>query len=491
MKNAPFIGLAALAGCSILFFVALSVFFFQDNASPKPPRVPRPETSTTIPSTPTTGTTQTHVADTKTYGANTTFIDYIPSDSGAVAVQITVPQTSRYSDGAPVVVYTPVFFTPERQFETEFDPQSMGFVFLSPLYPGVTDQATGIKSDGTFDYGGEQSVKAFRDVLKFASGELADMDGMKISERITMKVLTDNVGIFAFSHPGIMSTNVMAYYGKELPNMHYVVNRESPTVDTMFPLELGHFNTDGTANSNPAYIYSRDYSMNGISLDYSSIKWNNEAQVPYFDLNHDAKPGTGDFIMGTQVPTMFGKHYYSQGLTAALRDNGALTTTTWPADLATPEETVRDWPYRETVNNYTAFKGNSNIHFMLIFSEVEHVLAVNDAPQIHMAFDNLQANGIWTRLNPDVSYLAALKAPFATRYSEIAANTPVSNWSNAAAEGYDTSIPSGLMSLVGIAEMADRVHENNWSTNLSNTLVQYTGAPSTPPSTKPARPPRN
>jgi len=214
MKNAHIVGLAALACCSVIFFVAMSVFFFQGNASPRPPRVPRTETSSTTPTSSTlTTTTQTHIADTKTYGANTTFVDYIPSDSGAVALQITVPQTSRYSDGAPVIVYTPVFFTPERQFETAFDAQSMGFVFLSPLYPGTSDKTSGIQSDGTFDYGGEQSVKAFRDVLKFASGDLADMDGMKITERITTKILTDNVGIFAFSHPGIMSTNVMAYYG--------------------------------------------------------------------------------------------------------------------------------------------------------------------------------------------------------------------------------------------------------------------------------------
>lgn len=273
--------------------------------------------------------------------------------------------------------------------------------------------------------------------------------------------------------------------------MHYVINRESPTVDTTYPLELGDYNSDGSAHPNPAYIYDRDYSGSGINLDYSSVGWDRTTQTPYFDVNHDGTPGSGDWIMGTKIPTMFDKHYYSQALTAALRDNGALTTASWPTNLATPEETVRDWPYRETVNNYTAFKGNSSLHFMLIFSTKDHVLAVPDAPQVHMAFDNLRTNGIWTRLNPDTSYLSSIKASFATRYSEISANTPVSNWSDAAAEGYDISIPSGIMSLAGIAEMADRVHENNWATNLSDVLVQYTGTQSTSASTKPARPPRN
>ncbi len=495
MKNAPFIGLVCLAGCSVIFFIVMSFLVFEKTKAPRSPRTTPTQTQPQNPSSPSSTPSsspsqQTHVPDTKTYGAASTFIDYIPSDAGAIAVRVTVPATARYSEGAPVLVYTPVFFTPEEQFEYNFNADTMGFVFLSPLYPGVTDKQSGIKSDGTFDYGGELSVKAFRDVVKFASGDLADMDGMKISKRISTPVLTDNVGIFAFSHPGIMSTNVMAYYGSELPNVHYVVNRESPTVDTTYPLELGHYNADGSADPNPAYSYSRDYSDSGISLDYSSVQWDNDANAPYFDFNHNKKPDTGDFIMGTQVPSMFGKHYYSQALTQALLDNKAFTSSTWPSDLATTAETKRDWPYRETVKNYGAIGKNTNLHFLLIFSNKDHVLAVNDAPQIHMAFDNLEANSVWTRLNPDASYLAAMKGTAKAQYTEIPANTAVGNWSNAAAEGYDLAhIQSSIISLAGVAEMADRVHADNWSANLSSVLTTYaavapTGATTKPPRTK-------
>lgn len=485
MKNAPFIGLVCLAGCSVIFFIIMSVLVFEKTRVSRPLRTAPTQTQQQNPSSPSTtpsstSSSQTHVPDTKTYGAASTFIDYIPSDAGAIAVRITVPTTARYSDGAPVLVYTPVFFTPEEQFEYNFNADTMGFVFLSPLYPGVTDKQSGIKSDGTFDYGGELSVKAFRDVLKFASGDLADSDGMTITQRISTPVLTDNVGIFAFSHPGIMSTNVMAYYGSELPHVHYVVNRESPTQDVMYPLELGNYNKDGSPNTNPLYVASRDYHDDGVTLDYSSVEWDSGTNTPYFDINHDGKPGTGDFIMGNQVPSMFGKQYYSQELTQALLDNGAFTTSTWPKDLATATEAKRDWPYRETVNNYAAVGKNKDLHFMLIFSSKDHVLAVNDAPQIHMAFDNLRANGIWTRLNPDTSYLTATKGSATAQYTEISANTPVGNWSNAANDGYDTnSIQSGVISLASVSEMADRVHADNWSTNLSNVLTTYTAvAPS-------------
>ena len=487
MKNAPLIGLAVLACCSLVFFITMIVLTTQSTPRKQPRDLTQvPSQSDAIPGT--DDEESTHVPDTKTYGAGETFIAYVPSESGDIAVQITVPQTARYSDGAPVLVYTPVFFTSERQFESNFDAAALGMILLSPLYPGTTDKVSGVSSEGTFDYGGEQSVKAFRDVIKFAGGTLEDRDSLTIGERVSMPVLTKNIGIFAFSHPGIMSTNVMGYYGNELPNVRYVVNRESPTVDTLYPLEIGHYD-DGIANNNPAYEYSRDYSSKGIDLDYSTIAWNSETDAPYFDLNHDSRPGSGDYIFGTQTPSMFGKRYYSEALTSALQTNGIFTVQTWPSDLATPEDTARDWPYRETINNYDAIGQLDDIHFMLIFSTKGHVLPASDVPEIHMAYDNLRENNVWTRLNPDQSYVAALHAATGQKFTERAANTEPSNWSNAAAEGYELSgLATTIMSLAGVAEMADRAHENMWSTNLSSVLTSYSTSLTAPTSTKTTAP---
>lgn len=483
MKNTSFICLIIYAGCSALFFTIMLVLVINKNALTSTPVLNTQPLTTTTTST----TNQILPTDTKTYGAGSTFIDYIPSDAGNIAVRITVPATNRYSDGAPVLVYTPVFFTPEEQFEYNFNADSAGFVFLSPLYPGVTDQQSGVKSDGTFDYGGPLSVAAYRDVIKFASGDLADKDGLKITDRITTTIITDNVGLFAFSHPGLMSTNVMAYFGTELPHVHYVVNRESPTVDTMFPLELGHYAANGTADPNPLYNYSRDYSDTAINLDYSAVAWDQDEQAPYLDLNNNRRLDSADYEFGSQVPSMFGKHYYSQALTQALLDNGALTTTTWPSTLATPDETKRDWPYRQTIGHYSALTTLKNLHFMLVWSDHDHVLAVNDAPQIHQAFDNLTANNIWTRLNPDQAYVAALKPLSETIFHELSANTPVSDWSNAAAAGYSNEkIQTGIISLAAVTEMADRTHANNWTTNLSAILTSFTSTTTT--TTKPTRP---
>ena len=61
---------------------------------------------------------------------------------------------------------------------------------------GKTDAATGVKSDGVYDYGGENCIAALKDVLRFACGDLADVQGRKIDEIVAAPVLTDNHGRF-------------------------------------------------------------------------------------------------------------------------------------------------------------------------------------------------------------------------------------------------------------------------------------------------------
>jgi len=56
-----------------------------------------------------------------------------------------------------------------------------------------------------------------------------------IDELLTIKPLTSNVGMYAFSHPGIAATNVMAIYGNELTDIKlYSRARENPTIDMLF-----------------------------------------------------------------------------------------------------------------------------------------------------------------------------------------------------------------------------------------------------------------
>ena len=63
------------------------------------------------------------------------------------------------------------------------------------------------------------SLAALRDVIKFASGLIPDIDGKSIDSLVPIPVLTENVGLFASSHSGVMATNILAHHGNEIPTI--------------------------------------------------------------------------------------------------------------------------------------------------------------------------------------------------------------------------------------------------------------------------------
>lgn len=402
-----------------------------------------------------------------TYEPGEHFVVHVPSDAGAIAVRVSVPESPRYAEGAPIVVHTPIFFTPITMegFEEDFNATQSGFVEISLLLPGQTDRATGSASAGERDHGGTASVAAMRDVLRYALGDATDTDGVTIVERIDgVTPLTDNVGVYAFSHPGVLATMTLGAYADELADVAYLVGRENPVIDTHYPLEQGHF-INNVPVVNTAYLYPRDYAPSTIAMDYSQLGWSAADDIPYFDLNGNGRMDErADYVFGAQVPTMFGKHYYSAALTKALRENGALTNATWPDDLATPEETVRDWAMRESMPWYNDLP--DGLRVMLVFGAKDHVQSAPDKSHIHMAYDNLVANNIWVRLNPDAAYVNGVAG-----YTEHAANTEPGDWADAAAWGHPNSAgATRLVSLAAVAEMADRARTATWTDNLDARL---------------------
>lgn len=407
--------------------------------------------------------------------AGETFETTVTTDGiGEILVQVTLPASPRYSEGAPIVVVVPTFFTPQmsgfRALTGLSGLTEEGIISVTMMYPGRSD-GDGKVSAGTDDFGGPDSVKALRDVLLFAMGEKNNSDGYSLKQLSAVEPLYGNVGIYAFSHPGIAATAVLGTYPDELGNIAYFVGRENPTLDLLSSLELGHWETEGKsriANPNPLYQYPRDYSSTSINLDYSSVNYDQNSQLPYFDTNGNNQLDPGEFSLGTQVPSMFGKRYYSRALLHALEDNGALTASSWPADLATPEEADSTWETRESVPYYSTL--NKGLHVMLIFAEESHVQVSEDQPSIHQAYDGFESAGVWVRLNPDSSYVTELEAKGANSYTENDANTEPSNWANLSGWAYPTGAYSAIVPIAGILEMADRTYSENWSNNLNKVL---------------------
>ncbi len=420
-------------------------------------------------------------------------VAYLPSEGiGDIAVRLTFPEAPRYPDGAGVVVDVATFFTPNNDFHEDLDAAPLGLIRVAYLWPGKESRSTGARSDGEYDYGGETSIRALRDVIRFAEGEIPDREGYSIRDYSPYPVLTDQVGLYAFSHPGIAAVNVLALYGDQL-NVRYFVGRENPTVAAISAVELGYWGEGHRPVFNPLYRYPDHYSPTALTLDYSLLRWEADYRYPqkpevvgypYFDMNENGQYDEEDFILSYRVPTMFGKRVYSAALTQALRDNGALSLGNWPANLATPEEATEWWAFRVTPPAYPALAQKTpDLKVMLLFSQEGHIQPLPDAPQIHQAYDGFyHTAGLWTRLNPDAAYLP--EAEF-TAYQDHPANTEPEDWSNAVEWGVPP-VPAGkvLAPQAAVAEMADRVHEDNWDPDLSAPffplVVSGQETPSTP-----------
>jgi len=411
-----------------------------------------------------------------------TYVDAPPSsppklggrEGGRIAVRIEVPLQPRYPEGAPVVVEVSTWFVPGQGFHRVNETTQIGAITVSYLWPERTDPDSGAQSEGVYDYGGPDSLEVLRDVIRFASGLIPNVDGYYINELVAITPLTDNVGLFASSHAGVVATNVLAHHGAELPTVKYLIGRENPTRDEMYPLELGHFDEHGSPVYNPFYDEG-NYSPITVTVVYSTVGWYQENEDdpgrPYFA----AYDGFPEHILYEEIgPRLWDdKRYYSRALTQALYDNDAFGEEPWPDDLATITETLAAWPYRITVHNYPTLTTSApHLRVMLVFADRDHVQAASSKPHIHQAWDGFRGAGLWVRMNPDRAYVEQVQAegPFGD-YPDNDANAEPGDWSDARPLGFPhLQWSRQVVWLASVAEMADRVRADNWDDNLDEAL---------------------
>ncbi len=484
--------LASLMLALLLLLMACSPASLIPTAEPSPPSTTLPtEEATLSPTVPPATPEVSAPSQRGTPGGQ--LITYLNSEGiGKIAVRITFPQQPRYPDGAGVVVSISPFLTRHDDFDEELEVGSLGLIHIAYLWPGTSSASSGVRSEGVDDYGGPQSIQALRDVIRFAAGLLPDVNGQTLGDLSPFPVLTDNVGLYAFSHPGIAAVNVLALYGDQLP-VAYLVGRENPTVDTITAMELGHWGEHGEPQVNPLYHYPESYSPTAIHLDYSRLRWDAEMTYPqhrqfigypYFDLNDNGRYDGGDFILSYKVPTMEGKRLYSAALTQALLDNGALTAETWPDDLLPPQEAAEAWAFRSTPARYPLLREKApDLKVMLVFDAHDHVQPLPDKPNVHQAYDGFHATaGLWVRLNPDRAYVEALHLQGLERYREHPANQEPDDWMEINEWAHPHARAAGMrVSQAAVAEMADRTHDNRWEDDLDALLfpLEAEAAPAT------------
>lgn len=408
--------------------------------------------------------------DHEQFGGWITFVE--SSGIGHIAVHIQQPQEPRYQEGAPVIVNVSGFFTSSSGFDFEWEPDTLGVIYITYLWPGKRDVRTGLASTGRFDYGGPNCLAALRDVIRFATGESPNVSGHYLHDIIETVPLYDVSGVYAFSHSGIAATNVLALHGKALERVAFFVGRENPTIDATYPLEPGYWGDDGQAIFNPFYNPA-GYTPTSIDIDYTTIYWSEVLGRPAFRVEE----GGPDYLCSQKHPTMWDKDYWSTDLLQALLDNGALTRETWPETLATPEDAAKNWPFRTTVENYPLLADVlPDLKVMLVFAADDHVQVAIDKLHIHQAYDGFHdAAGLWVRLNPDRAYVEAIAGEGSgNAIPDNRANSEPSTWLGSSSWGY-RSQPASLKKLVplaAIAEMCDRTMTSVWANDLTALLIE-------------------
>jgi hypothetical protein len=232
----------------------------------------------------------------------------LPSDAtggGTLAVRATFPddpERFRYgpSGGAPVVVLSPGGFSAGGlDLESPSSYTDAGLIVVTFFYPG--GGPPGIGSDGVYDERGDLSQRAFRDVVRFAAGDLRDTLGRTLSEVVDGTARTDLVGILALSNGGSIAITTLGRYGDEIPPLAFLVSWESPSNDQVLGVELGthdldpdpstDFDGDGVVDNDVRNGAYRAYGFPQLDIDYARLAFDPDATI--FDRGVPA--GTGLF----------------------------------------------------------------------------------------------------------------------------------------------------------------------------------------------------
>jgi hypothetical protein len=419
-------------------------------------------------------------------------LTHIPSVAGGergLAVGVLPPLRPRFTSGAPVVIHVPGGVATGG---TEGRPEyvGLGFVEIRFAFPGG-GRGEG-SSGGTYDYRGPNCIRALADVIRFATGRLADQQGRKIHELIPRTtVLKQNVGIVGSSHGGNACGLVMATHGEELPDLTFYASMESPYGEGNVNIELG----GRDQGVNPAYN-----PQTGV-LDLSKLAWStdlppgpprrwqgNEASLKgalFFDLNGDGRFSERDDYPANAFVQDLGqglKAWYTPRLVREA-ERRKLYGAQRPAHVPSLAESTEYWRWRDAAGSIgDAVRKCSQVAVIVYANERDHVQVAPDHPHILAQVEGFrQAGAKFVRLNPDRAYVERILAsgpqPFAQRQHDLPDNDAGRAWDrgNIRSGLEPAALPMMPFMQAAVCELADRVQAGNWTQNLP--AVLYPDAP--------------
>ncbi len=387
-----------------------------------------------------------------------TFVQ-IPTDVGKIWARVFYPEgvnEYRYGTAGPVAVYIDGSTTAwslngsgKTSLEDFEKVVREGFVVITWHLPGTTEMIEGktYASDGTFDYRGEDSIAALRDVLKFAMGDLSSAEGHPLTS-IAPGADSDNVGVIGFSNGGNLAWATLDQHGSELSQLAWYVGYETPIDNETRGVGRIHSDPNNSTDGRETGFTTDDgfnphagswTEEEGWDFDTAKLVYNTTSgktmkfkfadgtalTLPgmiFFDGNGNNYPDqiagscdingngkfdtTEDFTIGGNPVEIAGE----KKVVLPIRVREAMPNL--PSQVATVTETIEYWSKREMAASIpVAAAQNPNLETILFYSKLDHDLPFfPGSPHAHIyaGYALHMDNGLWVRLNPARSYVKDL-----------------------------------------------------------------------------------
>ena len=419
-------------------------------------------------------------------------VTHIPSTAGGeqgIAVGVLSPLKSRFADGAPVLIHVPGgVATGSVDGRPEY--AGFGFIEIRFAFPGGGRDAAA--SGGTYDLRGPNCIRALADVIRFATGRLADRQGRRIGQLVpNVKPFFDNVGLVGSSHGGNACGLAMATHGEEFSNLAFYASMESPYGEGNVNIELG----GRDQGVNPAYN-----PQTGV-LDLSKLAWSPDAPPGpprrwraageqlrgglFFDLDGDGRfSPASDYSANVFVQDLGQgpKAWYTPRLIGEA-EKRQLFGSRRPEHIPTLAESEAYWRWRDAAGSIAAaVRKCPQLAVIVYANQRDHVQASPDHPHILAQVEGFrQAGAKFVRLNADRAYVERIVGAGGGHFTNSERAFPDNDADMAWNRG---NIRSGLepeelpvtpYMQAAVCELADRVAAQNWAKNLD--AVLYPEAP--------------
>jgi hypothetical protein len=424
------------------------------------------------------------------------FITRVPSDVGGtdgIIVRVSHPaeDAARHAQGAPVVVQVPGGHGPGSLGIDEPDPMALvtGTVVIELILPGGREP--GYWSGGVYDYRGPDCQAALKDVLRYAMGQIADRDGVMLTDRVPWAD-TSLVGLVGLSNGGNLALTTLASFGTVLSGVDFFVAWESPIGDQYATAELGAvsdavdnpFYTAGTCTITSCPWPGMDDVLRWDSSETARITdpidgstWP-VAGLFFLDVDGNEVLGDHEFVihgLGGPGEVVEGTHrpwlYYSTEFAAILDEQlDTFFPLGKPIWMASPDQIREYWAVRDGALSFADVHASlPDLLVTIVGTATDHVQTQPDHPHLRSQIDGwLDAGHGWVRVNPDAAYVALLSGEPAGGIPENDAGS-VLPWPDTEL----SLLPETLQDFAvdaAVMELADRVRDENVDADLDAVL---------------------